>query len=211
MKICPDCGGKIPESEIECPICGSPQDLYSFQDQEPAFSETKNDASPEKCFSGIRHFLWEAFLFIFALIAIGVIVLATDFKGARTELRRICMTDSGSGSESDTQLSRISVKYHILVLLNFFDHGGTGESTRINPHAFKRRHLPDPDSGKQELQVKKSIPLELPPTPPEVEPLDLQGEKSVKTPQDKDKMIPEKESPEDGNKSSGKTETVPAL
>ena len=133
-------------------------------------------------------------------------MLAADFKGARTELRRMCMTDSGNGSGSDTHLNRIRVKHYILVCLDFFDHGGTGESTRIDPNAFNRKHLPDPD---EKIELKKPEESSaLPPVPPEVKPLDLPEVKSVEPSPAKGEVFPENATQE--KKTSSETEEVPA-
>ena len=165
MKICPECGGKIPEAETECPICGCLQEAC-FQESSAdgaAFGESSEKRSAEQKCGCFHRFLLELFIFVFALFAAGVIVLATDFKGARTELRRMCMTDSGTGSEADTQYLRIAVKHYILIGLNWIDHGGTGEMSTV-PR--------EPQITPPESNVRKKVerpPLELPPDPPEVQ------------------------------------------
>ena len=188
MKKCPECSGQMPENYEECPFCGCIQDSISSPDissEDEPFSvkKQKEEEEEEHVFSLKRLFL-EFFIFVISLFIIGVIVLATDFKGARTELRRVCMTDSGDGSGSDTQHSRIRVKHYILVFLDLFDHGGTGSSTRINQDAFKKRTDSGPDTSvKTERDVLESQEIpELPPAPPtEIETKSFSEDDSVKT------------------------------
>ena len=201
MKICPECGGKIPEAETECPICGCLQEAC-FQESSAdgaAFGESSEKRSAEQKCGCFHRFLLELFIFVFALFAAGVIVLATDFKGARTELRRMCMTDSGDGSGADTELNRIMVKHYILVFLDFFDHGGTGESTRINPDAFNRKHSPESDPEKKMQQKRSEEPLMLPPSPPEVKPLELPEMKQADHHSQDGEVFPETVLPEKKN------------
>jgi hypothetical protein len=193
---CPECSGKIPDTEEVCPICGAL--LQSGDYIEDPFEEdeenlhTENN-EPEANFGrSVKKFLWELFFFLLTLIAIGCIILATDYKGARTELRRMCMTDSGDGSTGDSHYTRIHIKHYILVVLDFFDHGGTGTTTRINPHAFQRRNITGGDSEREIFDKKaREYPdtVSLPPSPPEVNELDLAPENS--TP--KSQKNPEKE------------------
>ena len=179
MKSCPECSGKVPETYEECPFCGYRFDMFSepAAGDEPAFPDKVED-KPEEESGCLKRLLFEILIFIRLLLAAGIIVFAADFKGARTELRRICMTDSGDGSERDTQQLRIQVKHYILVFLDLFDHGGTGESVRINTNAFDKKTLPDA-SGKTETSSVQKQTEPLPPSPPKVEELDFLSEKPV--------------------------------
>ena len=176
MKSCPECHGKVPETYEECPFCGYHFDMLSGEGDsalgDPAFPE-KSEDPPEESGGGIKRLFFEIFLFIAALLVAGIIVLATDFKGARTELRRMCMMDSGDGSEKDSQPLRVQVKHYILVCLDLFDHGGTGSSIRTNPNAFEKRYEP---GAKPEIKPVAVPDQKLPPSPPEVEELDFSSE-----------------------------------
>ena len=198
MKSCPECSGKVPETYEECPFCGHRFDMFSepVSDDGPAFPDEKKDKPEEESGGGLKKFFFEALLFIIALLVAGIIVLATDFKGSRTELRRICMTDSGNGSEGDSQQLRIRVKYYILVCLDFFDHGGTGASVRTNSNAFDRKPLPE-DSTKTETPGVQEPVKPLPPSPPKVEDFDFPSEKTpaenggnANTPESKEQVLP---------------------
>ena len=159
--------------------------------------DDRRQESEEGFGKSVKRFLWELFFFLFALIIIGTIILATDFNGARTELRRMCMTDSGDGSSGDSHYTRIHVKHYILVALDFFDHGGTGTTTRINPHAFKRRNVSGTDPEREAFEKKSqeySDPANLPPPPPEVKDLNLSpGKPNPAKPEIK--SVPEKMNP----------------
>ena len=77
----------------------------------------------------------------------------------------MCMTDSGTGSEADTQYLRIAVKHYILIGLDWIDHGGTGAMVS-GQHDIHRERKP------VESNVRKKVerpPLELPPDPPELQ------------------------------------------
>ena len=201
MKSCPECSGKVPETYEECPFCGYRFDVFSepaatgeeptHSEEEPVFSDEEPvcpsiepvypegepafpdeiEAPPEEESNGLKKIFFEITLFILALLVAGVIVLATDFKGARTELRRMCMTDSGNGSERDSQQSRVRIKYYILVFLDLFDNGGTGASVRTNSNAFGTKPLPE-DSKKKESPESQEQSNQLP-SPPKVEELDF--------------------------------------
>ena len=177
MKSCPECSGKVPETYEECPFCGCRFDLFSEPDPcfEPAFP-AKVKAQPEEESGCLKRFFLEILIFIILLLVVGIVILATDFNGSRTELRRICMTDSGDGSERDSQELRIRVKYYILVFLDFFDHGGTGASIPTNSNAFDRKPHMD-NSAKTETSVVQEAEKPLPPPPPKVEELDFLSEK----------------------------------
>ena len=194
MKSCPECSGRVPETYEECPFCGYRFDVFSepaatgeepshsdaepvcpriepvYPEGEPAFPD-EIEAPPEEESDGLKKLFFEITLFILALLVAGIIVLATDFKGARTELRRMCMTDSGNGSERDSQQSRVRVKYYILVFLDLFDNGGTGASVRTNSNAFGTKPLPE-DSKKKESPDSLEQSNQLP-SPPKVEELDF--------------------------------------
>ena len=198
MKSCPECSGKVPETYEECPFCGHRFDMFSesVSDDESAFWDEEKNKPEKESGGGLRKFFFEVLLFITALLVAGIIVLATDFKGARTELRRICMTDSGDGSERDSQQLRIRVKYYILVCLDFFDHGGTGASVRTNSNAFERKPLPE-DSSKTETPGIQEPVKPLPPSPPKVEdfeftsennPAENSGKENV--PESKEQVLP---------------------
>lgn len=178
MKSCPECSGKVPETYEECPFCGYHFDMLSGEgisepSGDPAFPEKSEAPAEEESGGGLRKLFFEITLFIAALLVAGIIVLATDFKGARTELRRMCMMDSGSGSEKDSQPLRVQVKHYILVCLNLFDHGGTGASVRTNPNAFDKRIVPGEDNGTKPVELPDQ---KLPPSPPEVEELNFSAE-----------------------------------
>lgn len=157
---CPDCGGKIPDTESECPFCGCDLELCLQE------SSSEEEVPPKKKKSFLKSLflrIFELILFLLFFLLIALIVLLTDFQGARTELRRMCMTDSGTGSEADTQYLRIAVKHYILIGLNWIDHGGTGEMSTV-PR--------EPQITPPESNVRKKVerpPLELPPDPPEVQ------------------------------------------
>ena len=157
---CPDCGGKIPDTESECPFCGCDLELCLQE------SSSEEEAPPKKKKSFLKSLflrIFELILFLLFFLLIALIVLLTDFQGARTELRRMCMTDSGTGSEADTQYLRIAVKHYILIGLNWIDHGGTSEMSTV-PR--------EPQITPPESNVRKKVerpPLELPPDPPEVQ------------------------------------------
>lgn len=131
--------------------------------------------------SSLKRWFFEFLLFMLALLAAGLIVIVTDFKGARTELRRICMTDSGDASREDQNLFRVKVKHYILVGLDLIDHGGTGSSVRTNSDAFnkpknieKLKTEPTVQNSPEPVKTEK-----LPPSPPKVEDL----ESSLNSPQ----------------------------
>ena len=198
MKSCPECSGKVPETYEECPFCGHRFDMFSesVSDDESAFRDEEKNKPEKESGGGLRKFFFEVLLFITALLVAGIIVLATDFKGARTELRRICMTDSGDGSERDSQQLRIRVKYYILVCLDFFDHGGTGASVRTNSNAFERKPLPEDSSKTETPGIQESV-KPLPPSPPKVEdfeftsennPAENSGKENV--PESKEQVLP---------------------
>ena len=108
---CPDCGGKIPDTESECPFCGCDLELCL---QESSSEEETPPKKKRSFFKSLFLRIFELILFLLFFLLIALIVLLTDFQGARTELRRMCMTDSGTGSEADTQYLRIAVKHYIL-------------------------------------------------------------------------------------------------
>ena len=177
MKSCPECSGKVPETYEECPFCGYRFDMFPEPvSEEIAFPDKVKQKTEEEPGGCLRKFFLDTLIFIIALLVAGIIVFATDFKGARTELRRICMTDSGDGSGWDSQPLRIQVKHYILVFLDFFDHGGTGESVRTNSNAFDRRPLPD-DPAKTVIPNVQEPVKPLPPSPPKVDDLDFLSEK----------------------------------
>ena len=159
---CPDCGGKIPDTESECPFCGC--DLELCLNEPPAPEES---AAPKKksFMKSLFQRLFELILFLLFFVLAALIVLLTDFQGCRTELRRMCMTDSGTGSEADTQYLRIAVKHYILIGLDWIDHGGTGAMV-TGQNDLHRERKP------VESNVRKKVerpPLELPPDPPELQ------------------------------------------
>lgn len=157
---CPDCRGKIPDTESECPFCGCDLELCL---QESSSEEEVPRKKKKSFLKSLFLRIFELILFLLFFLLIALIVLLTDFQGARTELRRMCMTDSGTGSEADTQYLRIAVKHYILIGLNWIDHGGTGEMSTV-PR--------EPQITPPESNVRKKVerpPLELPPDPPEVQ------------------------------------------
>ena len=170
MIECPECGGKIPETEKECPICGCILDVYTLQspaapavpETMPAFTEVV-PVQPKRSFSGTL-FRWFRgfFLFLFVCFALLLTVLMTDFMGARTELRRLCMTDSGTGSEADPQLLRVTVKHYLLIGLDLIDNGGSATYIEID------RCEREPEKTGVRRRTKRE-PIEIPPDPPEVE------------------------------------------
>lgn len=172
MITCPDCGGKIPDTVETCPICGSSVDIYAVNapvanaDDMPPVEKRK---IPRK--SLIKIFfrrIFELIVFLLICFVVMIVVLMTDFLGARTALRQMCMTDSGSGSEADQQILRVEVKYYILRGLDLIDNGGTGESTiRINFPSEKK--TPQAVNVKERKERK---PIEIPPDPPLVEPFE---------------------------------------
>ena len=143
-------------------------------------------SSDESSGNGVKRWLLELLLFLLALLVAGVIVIATDFKGCRTELRRICMTDSGDASKGDQNLLRVKVKHYILVCLDLIDHGGTGSSVRTNSNAFDKSGTPVKSKIKTEEKIPSVSPEKeaLPKAPPEVEDLDS----SLKNTQPADKI-----------------------
>lgn len=189
-EICPICGspqdpyaagpfegGNIPAPsfedssfEEEASVSGFAD--HSFREDVDSGREEPVDDEDEKGVShSLKRLLLEIFLFIFAFLVLGVIILATDFNGSRTELRRMCMMDSGNGSESDSQHFRIKVKHYILVVLDLFDGGGTGESVPISRDSFNQKQKIDDHTDGKSVEDKSQVPKieNLPPSPPEVE------------------------------------------
>ena len=164
---CPDCGGKIPDTETQCPICGALLDSYSVAPS-PCVTEEipeREVVKPPKR-SLIRIFfrrIFELIVFLLICAIVLLVVLATDFLGSRTALRQMCMTDSGSGSQADHQVLRVEVKHYILQGLNLLDRGGAPnvEIQKHNKIVVKKNPVVK--------KKKKREPLRLPPDPPEVQ------------------------------------------
>ena len=168
---CPDCGGKIPDTEQTCPICGSALDVYSVAPQiiaDDEIPEQQEVKLKSKSLVGIFfRRIFELILFLLICSVIALVVLMTDFLGARTSLRKMCMTDSGSGSASDTQILRVEVKHHILTVLDWIDHGGNAQQIKVK----KKKDPIKVEFPEAKVKVKRE-PLELPPDPPKIQSFD---------------------------------------
>ena len=170
MITCPECGGKIPDTEQSCPICGCAMEIYrvrpSVQMEEiPDFEEVR---IPKKSFIGLFfRRIFELILFLLICSVILLVVLMTDFMGARTSLRQMCMADSGSGSSADHQVLRVEVKHYILQGLDLIDNGGAPGKIEIRKIVPEEKKVYPSASRKKERE-----PLELPPEPPKIQSFD---------------------------------------
>ena len=77
------------------------------------------------------------------------------------------MTDSGSGSASDTQILRVEVKHHILTVLDWIDHGGNAQQIKV-----KKKKDPIKVEFPEAKDKVEREPLELPPDPPKIQSFD---------------------------------------
>lgn len=179
---CPDCSGKVPDTEKECPFCGCILDIYTLRaphpEDEDTVPETPQKKVPKKSFIALFfRRIFELILFLIICCIIVLTVLLTDFMGARTSLRQMCMTDSGSGSDADPQVLRVEIKHYILVGLDLIDGGGTGTMT-VQPGLREPDQAPRP-TARRKVERK---PLELPPEPPEEDRFQIPEGESVTVP-----------------------------